>query len=286
MTKLLARIGRTALIAACFIFLGTSAAHAARWVSSNSSTPVPMGAVLAGAEENNINAGVNLYVCRVAFRGGIHPGKLIDSSWRRCNFGWGGDEWYSLKYEVLIANGEWLYTGPSIGALVGGHEADGAPLYICRATVTVDGINHGTASGKLIGNRGAEVCSIGYGGHEEYFSSYALFYAAKEDPPVMKPPQPETGDVQAEITIDVPSGSICGDGTFLLEGRPGTAHGQYIPHPGSPGLGYCVYRAYFGGLLPGTYRVQYPDYRACSSTNVTAHLLSVVTLSPYVYACH
>ena len=172
MTKLLASIGNAAFIAMCIAFLGTSAAHAG-WVSSDASKSVPPGAVLAGTEQNNVNAGVKLYVCRVAFQGGVHPGKLIDSSWRRCNFGWGGGEWTSSSYDVLIEKGTWSM-GPTSGALVGGHEANGTPLHICRATVNIGGIYHGTASGKLVGN----TCSIGYGGHEEYFSSYSLELSA------------------------------------------------------------------------------------------------------------
>jgi hypothetical protein len=158
MTTLLTRIGNATCIAMCLTFLGTSAVHAG-WVLSDSSKPVPIGAVLAGTEQNNVNAGVNLYVCRVAFQDGVHPGKLIDSSWRRCNFGWGGGEWTSSTYEVLVENGTWD-VGSTSGALVGGHEANGTPLYICRGTVNIGGIDHGTASGKVVGN----VCSIGYGG--------------------------------------------------------------------------------------------------------------------------
>ena len=145
--------------------------------------PFPQGAVYSGTERNNINEGVKLYVCRVAFQGGVHPGKLIDSSRRRCNFGWGGDEWYSLTYEVLIENGTWK-TGSTSEALIGGREANGTPLYICQATVNINGIDHGTASGKVVYN----ACSIGYGGNEEYFSSYSLFYVAKPPPP---PPIPK-----------------------------------------------------------------------------------------------
>ena len=112
-----------------------------------------------------------------------YPGKLIDSSWRRCNFGWGGGEWTSSSYDVLIEEkGTWSM-GPTSGALVGGHEANGTPLHICRATVNIGGIYHGTASGKLVGN----TCSIGYGGHEEYFSSYSLFYESTI-PPMSIPP--------------------------------------------------------------------------------------------------
>jgi|RhiMetdeSRZDD1v2_1073273.scaffolds.fasta_scaffold156238_4 hypothetical protein len=277
MTNLLARIGRTALVAMCLIFLGSSAAHA-RWVSSDSSKPVPQGAVKSGTEQNNINAGVNLYVCRVAFQGGVHPGKLIDSSWRRCNFGWGGDEWYSLSYEVLIDNGTWNTGSPS-GALIGGHEADGAPLYICRATVTVDGIDHGTASGKLVGNIGAQVCSIGYGGAERTFSPYMLFY---ETPEVK--PTPTFGNVDAFIVIDVYNGPNCGTGRFWLEGQPQEVSGQYSA--GSyPGFGHCSYRAFFTNVNPGRYRVIFDGYNACDSTTVTAGNVSYVNLAPNRWYC-
>jgi hypothetical protein len=74
---------------------------------------------------------------------------------------------------VLLDEGAWTQGPPSgTAGLIGGQESDGRPLYICRATVTVDGINHGTASGKLVGS----ACFIPYGGRELRFSSYSLFY--------------------------------------------------------------------------------------------------------------
>lgn len=40
-----------------------------------------------------------LYVCRAAYKGGVHPGKIVGNN---CNFGWGGNEITIPNYEVLM----------------------------------------------------------------------------------------------------------------------------------------------------------------------------------------
>lgn len=46
----------------------------------------------------NESTGAPLYVCRAAFRGGVHPGKVVAGN---CNIGWGGMEVALRSFEVL-----------------------------------------------------------------------------------------------------------------------------------------------------------------------------------------
>jgi len=55
---------------------------------------VPPGAIAGGGEN-----GRPLFICRAAHEGGLHPGKVVG---RNCNFGWGGREILSERYEVLV----------------------------------------------------------------------------------------------------------------------------------------------------------------------------------------
>jgi hypothetical protein len=109
-----------------------------------------------------------LYSCRVAYQGGLHPGKLVGS---QCNFGFGGKEIQSRSYQILSFNGTTRYTweqGNSANAgqaLMGGQEASGTPLAICRASY-----GGGVHPGKVVGNN----CNIGYGGQELQLSNYEV----------------------------------------------------------------------------------------------------------------
>jgi hypothetical protein len=51
------------------------------------------------------------------------------------------------------------------GALAGGHEANGQPLYVCRAN-----LNNAEHAGKI--RPGFDGCNIGYGGREEVVPTY------------------------------------------------------------------------------------------------------------------
>ena len=63
------------------------------WVAAANGT-IPPKAVPGGKETN----GDVLYICRAAYKGGVQPGKLVG---KNCNFGYGGLEVMSPKYEVL-----------------------------------------------------------------------------------------------------------------------------------------------------------------------------------------
>jgi hypothetical protein len=64
-----------------------------RWVAA-SGGQVPAGAVQGGQE-----SGRSLFVCRVNYQGGVHPGKVVAGN---CNIGYGGREIEISNYEVLI----------------------------------------------------------------------------------------------------------------------------------------------------------------------------------------
>jgi len=51
------------------------------------------GAFVAGTED-----GKSVYLCRTAFAGGVHPGKVVAGN---CNIGYGGKEKVMPKYEVF-----------------------------------------------------------------------------------------------------------------------------------------------------------------------------------------
>lgn len=60
--------------------------------------PTPGGGIVGG---DNGDRRTPLVICRVAHRGGQHPGKLLAG---KCNFGWGGQEIVSPTYQVLYPN--------------------------------------------------------------------------------------------------------------------------------------------------------------------------------------
>ena len=59
---------------------------------------IPDSAIVAGKEAN----GEDIFVCRAAFEGGIHPGKIFRSM-GTCLVPWGGQEHHLHKYEVLVS---------------------------------------------------------------------------------------------------------------------------------------------------------------------------------------
>jgi len=132
---------------------GGGGGGAFQWIAASGGS-VPSGAVVGGREAN----GQPLYVCRGSYRGGVHVGKIVGAS---CNIGWGGSEVPVASYEVLVGGaGRWLAaSGGSLvpGAFVGGTEANGQPLFVCRASY-----QGGVHVGKVVG----ATCNFGWGGRE------------------------------------------------------------------------------------------------------------------------
>jgi hypothetical protein len=59
---------------------------------------IPSGALEVGYQDSG-----PLYVCRVRYRGGLHPGKIA-SGFSGCNIGYGGREITVRQYEVLMGS--------------------------------------------------------------------------------------------------------------------------------------------------------------------------------------
>lgn len=128
--------------------------------------PIPGDAVLGGANDPQ---GTPLYVCRVPYRGGVHPGKVWAGN---CNIGWGGNEIViAPPFEVLVGDGQW---GPPrrglAGAYVGGSEPE-RQLPLCRAA-----FEGGMHPGKVVAGR----CNIGWGGREHTLVPFEVFYASAQ----------------------------------------------------------------------------------------------------------
>lgn len=94
--------------------------------------------------------------------GGLHIGKLR-GAFGGVNVGWGGQEMMVPEYEVLTHfHGKWVKaSGGDVpaNAIVGGHEADGSPLYIGQVKYM---------GGKHIGkvSLGLGGCNFSWGGKE------------------------------------------------------------------------------------------------------------------------
>ncbi|MBK19979.1 MAG: hypothetical protein CMM52_14195 [Rhodospirillaceae bacterium] len=133
-----------------------------RWIAS-SSGKVPRGAISGGSEKGRSR----LYVCRVKYKDGTHPGKIVG---RNCNIGWGGKEITISKYEVLTGDTRHIsWANVSSGRLpknviTGGSER-GRRLYLCRAKY-----KNGTHPGKVVAGK----CNIGWGGKERVIRSYQV----------------------------------------------------------------------------------------------------------------
>jgi hypothetical protein len=123
-----------------------------KWISASNGY-VPPGAVVGGIEGHN-----TLYVCQASYNNSVHPGKTLGTN---CNIPYGGSEIAIPSYRILVGHGlHWEripYEEIAYRGVVGGHESNGTPLYVCRT-------NHmGTYHpGKTYDGK----CDIGYGGYE------------------------------------------------------------------------------------------------------------------------
>ncbi|MDQ6948524.1 MAG: DUF3421 domain-containing protein [Actinomycetota bacterium] len=138
--------------------------------------PASGGNIPAGAQPNGNEADPTepLWVARTV---GATPGLAIVQLGKvrpglgEALFPFGGKEVGASEYEVLMEAGIWIDSDPSgeipIGAVVCGEDADGAPLFVARAT-----FNGGVHPGKVrFGFNGA---SIGVGGVEQFVTPYQI----------------------------------------------------------------------------------------------------------------
>lgn len=153
----------SAAITAAALFSTTASAA---WIQTGGNR-IPVDAVQGGQE-----AAGALFICRADYKGGKHMGKTR-KEFNACNIGWGGREIQIPAYEVLVGKiGMWVPSAGGnlpAGAIQGGNEADGKPLYLCRAKNGRDG---GIHPGKIRKEFGA--CNIGWGGKEVSVRSYEV----------------------------------------------------------------------------------------------------------------
>ncbi len=135
----------------------------ARWVEAPRGR-ISDDAVIGGRED-----GRDLPICRAPYRGGVHPGKVVDG---RCNIGWGGEEFAIQGFEVLAIGPHWVRGEGNLplGLAIGGQE-DGRALPICRASH-----RRGMHPGKLVAGR----CNFGWGGREIASQSYEVLIDHKQ----------------------------------------------------------------------------------------------------------
>jgi hypothetical protein len=127
---------------------------------------LPVGTFVGGSEP-----GRSLPICRAAYRGGVHPGKVVAG---KCNIGWGGKEIVLTSFQAMVAAPaafRWVKATGAIpaNAVIGGSEP-GRRLPICRAAYT-----RGVHPGKVVAGK----CNIGWGGKEVVLTSYEVLVPAQ-----------------------------------------------------------------------------------------------------------
>lgn len=124
---------------------------------------IPNGTITGGHEAN----GDQLFPCTAPYAGGFHPGK-VRPGLGGCNIGYGGSEVMVYNYEIPTGFGHWANASngniPN-NAIQAGAEANGQPLYVCRAWYS-----GGIHPGKV--RPGFRGCNIGYGGSEIEIQTY------------------------------------------------------------------------------------------------------------------
>ncbi|KAJ2359470.1 hypothetical protein IWW50_001795 [Coemansia erecta] len=144
-----------------------------QWVNA-SNGQLPPGALAQGSDTD----GQPLYIARVHFKGGLHPGKaaphLQDGGFA---LGWGGQAHPFNEYQVLCGSASRVQWVPMAGAarvpdgvraVEAGHEQGGQPLFVARASVGAS-LQLGKA-GAHLGNG----MSCAYGSGERSEKSYQI----------------------------------------------------------------------------------------------------------------
>jgi len=140
------------------------------WVRLYQGAPRPASALVAGQE-----GGLPVAICRAAYNGGTHPGKLLGNN--GCSIGYGGKEILIPQYEVLTGTpqaqqaSKWVAASggqAAPGVYIGGGEPGRPQLPVCRAPY-----NNGVITGKLV----AQFCNISAGGREIQAPRYEVLVA-------------------------------------------------------------------------------------------------------------
>lgn len=177
--------------------------QAQQWVVYNGT--MPANAVVGGTEN-----GHPLYVGRMVFQGGLHPGKILPGG--ICNIGWGGKEYsFDKGFEVLTAAPNTVTWIPYIGsvpanAVPGGYNSPGGtdPLYV---------VKHAYLGGEHCGKLWAGACNIGYGGAEIVLKEHILLLVSVS-------PKKEVGAKKLMTSMEISDG-IQIAGSFLSKSQQG-----------------------------------------------------------------
>ena len=120
----------------------------------------PGAGAIPGAAGKGSKANEPLYVCRAYFNSALLPGKWLSG---QCSVSYGGKEQKMGSYEVATGPAEWRNFDGNVSALVpGGYDADGTPLYVCRAEFKFFG-SKGDQPGRLENGK----CLYPYAGTEQ-----------------------------------------------------------------------------------------------------------------------
>jgi hypothetical protein len=181
---------------------------------------VPWDAIAGGRDTN----GQILYFCRAFLFPGYQPGK-VSGGLGTCNYPYGGAERKDPNYEVLVPHWEAASSGQlTANPYQGGTDADGAPLYVCRAKY--DG---GLQPGKLKQGAG---CYIAYAGNETLLNDYEVL---QQDLPMLPLPNTDisqiTGGYEKNQSVNL---DLCianyNDGTISSQ-QPGKyLHADHLCH--------------------------------------------------------
>lgn len=168
------RVRRAGMIALGIIFLvSLMAVGPARTEAKITWDQNGADGLLAGDEPTPDGTSRPLHVCRVIYNGGVHPGKIVNGY---CHISGGGKAFAFTEFEVAHEVGGDDHWGPpgQGDPIVVGNEADGRPLYLCRAQYG----NLGTHPGKVVNGE----CYIAYGQDEIALRQFEVFYSGSSLP--------------------------------------------------------------------------------------------------------
>ena len=145
--------------------------------TDEASGAVPDNALAFG---NDGSGGPTLYPCRGYLDGaGLQVGK-VRPGLGACAVPYGGQELYITDYQVLtttlpLTSSSVDSAAPPSGALIGGFDSDGAPLYVCEAL-----FGGGFVPGKTRANWNG--CDVSFGGSENFVTSYNVLIPTFQAP--------------------------------------------------------------------------------------------------------
>lgn len=132
-----------------------------RWQSARAPY-VPGAGAVAGGPGNSPDPNSPMFICRTQVQGSVTPGKWVKGN---CNVAYGGREISAGNYQVAYGRAVWRqFSNRNQSDLIQtGNEANGTPLYSCRARYRDGGRDVGFQPGKIVASG---KCDIAYGGRE------------------------------------------------------------------------------------------------------------------------